>query len=136
MTTSILTAIQTADNRQVPKWQPATWQDYLAYRDSTTANRLRLFFNGNYLFVDMGSEGINHASISDFFTMLFFVWFSRFPQQTASSLGQQCVYSVALKGLPIPLLEQTLERLSKGMNMSAAGWFAQTIANLNIEEIL
>jgi Uma2 family endonuclease len=47
---------------------------------------------------------------------------------------QQCVYSVALNGLPIPLLDQTLERLSEGTNISAASWFAQQIANLTIEQ--
>jgi Uma2 family endonuclease len=189
---------------------------------------MRLFFNGNYLLVDMGSEGINHARVSDLFTLLFGFWFSQFIAQTAESLGrcllekpnkraaapdlvlyigegvpqwqageprridltqwrvpdlvgeisdttlatdldekkklyadleipeywvidvlgrraiafrlqsdgkyQQCVYSVALNGLPIPLLDQTLERLSEGTNISAASWFAQQIANLTIEQ--
>jgi Uma2 family endonuclease len=46
---------------------------------------------------------------------------------------QQCADSVALNGLSISLLEQTLERLSEGTNISAASWFAQQIANLNVE---
>jgi len=218
------TATQTAFST-VPQWQQATWEDYLAYRDAPTSEKVRLFFNGNYLFVDMGSEGINHASIDNLFTMLFAFWFTRFGEQTASSLGgcliekpnkqaaspdlvlyvgegipqwqqgeprridlnqwrvpdlvgevsdttlatdldekkqlyadleipeywvidvrgkraiafrlqsdgkyQQCDYSVALKGLPISLLEQTLEHLSEGTNISSASWFAQQIANLN-----
>lgn len=41
---------------------------------------------------------------------------------------QQCNDSVALKGLPISLLEQTLERLSEGTNGRAALWFAQQIS--------
>lgn len=228
MTASILTAIQKADTLQIPQWQPATWEDYLRYRDDSTSERMRLFFNGNYLLVDMGSEGINHARVSDLFTLLFGFWFSQFVTQTAESLGrcllekpnkraaspdlvlyigegvpqwqegeprrinltqwrvpdlvgeisdttlatdldekkklyadleipeywvidvlgrraiafrlqsdgkyQQCVYSVALNGLPIPLLDQTLERLSEGTNISAASWFAQQIANLTIEQ--
>ena len=69
------------------QWQPATWEDYLIQRDVSTLERVRLFFNGNYLFVDMGTEGINHASIASLFTMLFFIWFSRQPGQPASSLG-------------------------------------------------
>jgi Uma2 family endonuclease len=218
---------QKALTPDIPQWQPATWEDYLRYRDNPTTERVRLFFNDKYLFVDMGSEGINHASISDLFTMLFFIWFSRDQKQTASSLGrcllekpkkraaapdlvlyigegvpqwqegeprqinlnqwrvpdlvgeisdttlasdldekktlyadleipeywvidvrgkrviafrlqsdgkyQQCAESVALNGLPISLLEQALERLSEGTNISAASWFAQAIANLNVE---
>jgi hypothetical protein len=42
--------------------------------------------------------------------------------------------SIAIKGLPILLIEQTLEQLSQGTNISAASWFHQAIANLNIEE--
>jgi Uma2 family endonuclease len=227
MTASILTAIQKADTLKIPQWHPATWKDYLRYRDDSTSERMRLFFNGNYLLVDIGSEGINHARVSDLFTLLFGFWFSQFIAQTAESLGrcllekpnkraaspdlvlyisegvpqwqageprridltqwrvpdlvgeisdttlatdldekkklyadleipeywvidvlgrraiafrlqsdgkyQQCVYSVALNGLPIPLLDQTLERLSEGTNISAASWFAQQIANLTIE---
>jgi Uma2 family endonuclease len=226
MTASILTAIQKADTLQVPQWQPATWEDYLRYRDDPTPERMRLFFNGNSLLVDMGSEGINHARVSDLFTLLFYIWFSQFAKQTAESLGrcllekpnkraaapdlvlyigegvpqwqegeprridltqwrvpdlvgeisdttlatdldekkklyadleipeywvidvlgrraiafrlqsdgkyQQCAYSVALNGLPIPLLDQTLESLSERTNISAASWFAQQIANLNV----
>jgi Uma2 family endonuclease len=227
MTASILTAIQEADTLHIPQWQPATWEDYLRYRDDPTPERMRLFFNGNSLLVDMGSEGINHARVSDLFTLLFYIWFTQFARQTAESLGrcllekpnqraaapdlvlyvgegvpqwqegeprridltqwrvpdlvgeisdttlatdldekkklyadleipeywvidvlgkraiafrlqsdkkyQQCVYSVALKGLPIPLLDQTLERLVEGTNISAASWFAQQIAGLNVE---
>lgn len=227
MTASILTAIQKANTLQIPQWQPATWEDYLRYRDDPTPERMRLFFNGNSLLVDMGSEGINHARASDLFTLLFYIWFSRFVAQTAESLGrcllekpnqraaspdlvlyigegvpqwqpgeprridltqwrvpdlvgeisdttlatdldekkklyaaleipeywvidvlgkrviafrlqadktyQQCVYSVALKGLPIPLLDQTLERLVEETNISAASWFAQQIAGFNVE---
>ncbi len=43
---------------------------------------------------------------------------------------QECEESVALSGLPISLLEQTLEQLEGGNNGAAAFWFAQQIANL------
>lgn len=56
---------------EFPKWQAATWEDYLTYRESLSSDRVRLFFDGEKLFVDMGSEGINHSSISDLFAMLF-----------------------------------------------------------------
>ena len=223
MTNSSPTAIRTLPDA-IPQWQPATWEDYLAYRDDPTPERVRLFFNQGYLFVDMGSEGIDHARFRELFTMVFAFWFSRKPGQTFDSLGgcliekpnkqaaspdlvlyigegfprwqqgelrrinlaqwrvpdlvgevadttlatdldekkqlyasleipeywvidirgervlafrlqsdgkyQQCEYSVALEGLPISLLEQTLEQLSQG-NGSAALWFAQQILNLS-----
>ncbi len=224
MTTSTPTGIQTI-TAAFPEWKHATWQDYLAARDMPTLERMKLFFHRDQLLIDMGSEGINHASVSDLFTMLFAFWFSQRPEQTAASLGrcliekpkiqaaapdlvlyigegvpqwqpgeprridlaqwrvpdlvgevsdttladdldekkqlyaelkipeywvinvqgrqviafrlqengkyQQCSHSVALKDLPITMLEQTLERLSGGTNISAALWFAQQTANLN-----
>jgi len=72
----------------IPKWIPATWEDYLAYADDPTPERVRLFFNYEYLFVDMGNEGINHAAVNELFSMLFFIWFSRKkPDKTFHSLG-------------------------------------------------
>lgn len=72
----------------VPQWQRATWEDYVAYRDAPNSERVRLFFNQGYLLVDMGTEGINHASISDLFPILFFIWFSRRSGQTFKSFGR------------------------------------------------
>jgi Protein of unknown function (DUF820). len=46
---------------------------------------------------------------------------------------QECATSVALLGLPISLLNQTLERLNAETNGSAAMWFAQEIARLKTE---
>ncbi len=87
MTAPTSTATQTALST-VPQWQPATWEDYLDNRDAPTPERVRLFFNSKYLFVDMGSEGINHARVSDLFTLLFFIWFNSRPEQKADSLGR------------------------------------------------
>lgn len=42
----------------------------------------------------------------------------------------QCVESVALAGLPIVLLEQTIDLLTKSTNITAANWFAQQISSL------
>lgn len=227
MTTATPTDIQTVLATALPQWKPATWSDYLACRDAETLERIRLFFNRDRLLIDMGSEGINHASVSDLFIMLFGFWFSRFTQQIAASFGrcllekpntqaaapdlvlyigegvpqwqqgelrridlnrwrvpdlvgeiadttiatdldekkklyadlgipeywvvnirgrqviafrlqengkyQQCSESVVLAGLPISLLEQTLERLNEGTNITAAVWFSQQIANLKVE---
>jgi Uma2 family endonuclease len=46
---------------------------------------------------------------------------------------QECRTSKTFPGLPIVLLEQTLERLSTETNTDAALWFAQQIAGLNLE---
>jgi Uma2 family endonuclease len=43
---------------------------------------------------------------------------------------QPCETSIALPGLPIALLENTLEQLAQGTNISAAGWFMNAIASL------
>lgn len=37
-----------------PNWQPATWEDYLSDRDNSSADRVRLFFDGKKLFAEMG----------------------------------------------------------------------------------
>jgi Uma2 family endonuclease len=214
--------IATSPATTSPQWKPATWQEYLSYRDAETPERVRLYFHQGQLLIDMGGEGINHATVSDLFIALLFVWFSRFTSQTAATFGRcllekantqaaapdlvlyvgeevpqwqpgeprlidlnrwrvpdlvgevadttladdldekkqlyaelkipeywvinirgrqviafvlqengkykQCTESAVLPGLPIVLLEQTLERLSEGTNISAALWFAQQIA--------
>lgn len=225
MTASTPTGIQTVSATTFPKWKPATWEDYLTWRDAPTSERTKLFFNQDQLLIDMGSEGINHARVSELFTMLFFIWFSRFAEHTADSLGgcllekpntqaaspdlvlyigegvpqwqpgeprridltqwrvpdligevsdttlatdldekkqlyaallipeywvinvqgrqvlafrlqedgkyQQIHHSVALENLAISLLEQTLERVNQGTNISAALWFSQQNTGLN-----
>jgi Uma2 family endonuclease len=71
----------------VPRWRVATWDDYLRYRDDTTAERTRLFFTGKYLLVIMGGEGINHSKGCDLFTLIIGLWFIRFHDRPAESLG-------------------------------------------------
>lgn len=226
MTASIYTDTKTEISNDFPQWQPATWDDYLRYRDDPNSDIFGLFFNGKYLLVDMGKEGINHASVARLFAMLFAFWFGRFTDRTASDLGgcllekpnkraaspdvvlyigegvpqwqegesryidlnrwrvpdlvceiadttlasdldekkqiyadleipeywvidilgrrvlvfrlrsdgryEQRDRSEALSELPIALLEQTLDRLSEGSNISAANWFNQQIAQLNL----
>ena len=225
MTTSTSTGIQTVIADDFPQWKPATWEDYLRWRDDPTPEIIRLYFNQGQLLIDMGSEGINHASVSDLFTLLFGFWFNRYREQTAASFGrcliekpktqaaapdlvlyigegvpqwqpgeprridvtqwlvpdlvgevsdttlatdldekkqlyaallipeywvinvqgkqvlafrlqengkyEQISHSIALENLEISLLEQTLERLNEGTNISAALWFSQQIAGLN-----
>ena len=220
---------ETSQKTTIPQWQLATWDDYLSHCDDLKKQRVRLFFDGNYLWIDegldgMGAEGINHAKVSDLITALLFIWFSRFPEPTAESMGrcllekpktqaaapdivlyigegvpqwregehrridlsqwrvpnlvgeiadttlatdldekkkiytdlaipeywvidiqgervfafqldsdgkyQQCTESTALSGLPIDLIEQALQQLKQGTNISVAHWFNQVIANL------
>ncbi len=74
-------------NLTLSRWQPASWQDYMRARDTLTEDRLRLFFSQEHLLIDMGSEGINHASVSDLLPILFFLWFSK-TQQRFKSYGR------------------------------------------------
>ncbi len=225
MTASTPTGIQTISPTTFPQWKPATWEEYLTWRDDPTPERVRLFFNQGQLLIDMGSEGINHASVIDIFTLMLGFLFSQYREQTAASFGrcliekpktqaaapdlvlyigegvpqwqsgeprridltqwrvpdlvgevsdttlatdldekkqlyaalgipeywvinvqgrqvlafrlqengkyQQITHSVALENLPVALLEQTLEHLSEGTNISAALWFSQQIAQLD-----
>jgi Uma2 family endonuclease len=228
MTASIATVIQTNITAISSQWTTATWEDYLVVRDDSKNYNIGLFFNCDPLLViDMGKEGINHASINNLFTMLFAFWFSQTPGLIFNSLGgcllekpkkqaaspdlrlyrgseypswqtgerryinleqwrvpdlvgeisdttltidlneekylyadlgipeywvidvkglrvfafglqsngkyQECETSLALSGLPISLLNQTLERLNAETNGSAAIWFAQQIASLKTE---
>jgi Uma2 family endonuclease len=43
---------------------------------------------------------------------------------------QPCETSIALEGLPIALLEQSLDQMANGSNITAASWFAGAIGNL------
>ena len=58
---------------QIHLWKPATWEDYLFYRDRETppALKWRLFFDRGYLLIDDTSKGINHATIDRLIAMLF-----------------------------------------------------------------
>ncbi len=70
------------------RWQPASWDDYARQRDNS-AERLRLYFNGQAVLVDMGSEGIDHASVSDLFLLLIYIWVKRMqPDLAVGSFGR------------------------------------------------
>lgn len=80
LTSSASKAISPRLDNFLPQWQPATWEEYVAYRDDLNLERVQLFYDQGYLLVDMGTEGINHASISDLFPILFFIWFRKVGQ--------------------------------------------------------
>jgi Uma2 family endonuclease len=85
-----------------PQWQPATWDDYVAWRDNPNLEQdVRLFFNQGYLWANMGNEGINHARFNDLFTLVFFVWFARQPGLLVDSLSG-CVISKPPKQAAAP----------------------------------
>jgi hypothetical protein len=62
------------------RWQSATWGDYLSCRDDESLEIMRLFFNLNQIFIEMGQEGITHAKVSDLFIFLLVFWFSLYPE--------------------------------------------------------
>ena len=85
MTATIAPFIQSEPTRH--QWQPATWSDYLAACEDPTNERMRIFFHRDRILL-IDAEGIDHATISDLFTMLFIMWFSRRPEQRFSSMGR------------------------------------------------
>src|SRR4028119_2018712 len=88
MTASIATVIQTNITATASQWTTATWEDYLVVRDDSQNDNIGLFFNCDRLLViDMGKEGINHASINNLFTVLFYIWFSQRSEQILTMLG-------------------------------------------------
>ncbi|UFP93351.1 Uma2 family endonuclease [Gloeobacter morelensis] len=70
------------------RWHRAGWSDYVALRDAPIRERMKLAFDRGWLWVDMGGEGINHAGVSDLFTMIFGFWAIQYPGQLFTSLGR------------------------------------------------
>jgi Uma2 family endonuclease len=70
-----------------PKWQPATWADYEQARDAMPEGAGRLFFDQGYLWIDMASEGINHARSNRLLALVLFVWFTQKQGQAYDDLG-------------------------------------------------
>jgi Uma2 family endonuclease len=68
----------------------ATWQDYVAIRDNGDIDWQKISFHQGWLWVDMGTEGPNHASFSDLMTAIFFVWAFLHPEFVLQSYGR-CV---------------------------------------------
>ncbi|MCF3573144.1 Uma2 family endonuclease [Planktothrix agardhii 1803] len=218
------TLVSIPESPQKTQWQPATWEDYLAYVNNPNLEEFNISFNQGYLWIDMGNEGINDARFNELLTLIFGFWFARQPDLLVDLLGgcviekpnqraaapdkvlyigenspkwqegeprrinleqwrvpdlvgeisdttlaidldekkqlyaglgvpeywvidirgkraiafrlqengkyQEINTSIALNGLPIALLELTLEQLEKTNNFNAAFWFSQQIINL------
>jgi Uma2 family endonuclease len=72
---------------EIPQWQAATWEDYVAACEDPSLEEARIFFYEGYLWIDMGNEGSQHARFNDLFTIIFFVWFTTKIGQTFDSLS-------------------------------------------------
>ncbi|NES00316.1 MAG: Uma2 family endonuclease, partial [Symploca sp. SIO1B1] len=70
------------------QWHDATWQDYVALRDSSDIDWQKIVFHQGSLLADMGKEGPNHASFSDLMTAIFFVWAFLHPDVVLQSYGR------------------------------------------------
>ena len=100
---------QTAD---ILQRRDATWQDYVAVRDSEDIDWRKIAFHQGWLWVDMGTEGLNHASFSDLMTMICGFWAFLHPNVVLQSYGrcliekpetQACAPDLVLyKGANIP----------------------------------
>jgi hypothetical protein len=66
----------------------ATWSDYVVIRDSEELDWQKIAFHQGWLWVDMGTEGPNHASFSDLMTMIFGFWTFLHPEVILQSYGR------------------------------------------------
>lgn len=81
-------ALGNKSSLSISKWQSATWEDYEGIRDDRSIDRVQLFFFNNQLLLEnMGWEGINHARVRELFSIIFYLWFSEFSEQTATLMG-------------------------------------------------
>ena len=86
----------------------ATWADYVGVRDNPELDCPNISFYDGWLFVDRGLEGPAHSSFKVYKTI---------------------EVSQILTGLPIALIEQTLERLETDTNTAAASWLMLQLQN-------
>jgi Uma2 family endonuclease len=70
-----------------PRWQPATWQDYLQARNQLQEGNGKIFFDSGFLWIDIGGEGINHARFNRLLALVLFVWFTQKSTQNYDDLG-------------------------------------------------
>ncbi|HIK21109.1 MAG TPA: Uma2 family endonuclease [Synechococcus sp. M44_DOE_062] len=66
----------------------ATWQDYVAIRDHPAGDWQKLSFYRGWLWVNMGKEGPEHASVSDLITIIFGFWAFLHPDVPLQSYGR------------------------------------------------
>jgi Uma2 family endonuclease len=66
----------------------ATWQDYVDVRDSSEVEWRKIAFHEGWLWVEMGTEGPNHASFSDLMTIILGFWAFLHPNTILQSYGR------------------------------------------------
>ncbi|MFS8913099.1 Uma2 family endonuclease [Synechococcus sp. B60.2] len=66
----------------------ATWQDYLTIGNHPTLDWQKISFYQGWLWVNMGKEGPEHASVSDFITIIFGFWAFLHPDVPLQSYGR------------------------------------------------
>jgi Uma2 family endonuclease len=128
-------------------WQAATWADYVALRDDATSIATRLCFDDQWLWVEMGSEGINHAVHCDLLTMLIAFWAQRHPDPALHSLGRCQLEKVDYKaaapdlvvyvGEPIPRWEDGQRRfldLNQARSPALVGEISDTTLATDLDE--
>jgi len=82
------TLVKEYQTKSYAQWQTATWEDYKRLRDDPSIERVQLFYYNHQLLVEnMGWEVVNHARVRELFSMIFFLWFSQFSEQTATLMG-------------------------------------------------
>jgi Uma2 family endonuclease len=85
MTTAVLEKPKSSLSLQT--WQNATWEDYLKICQDYDQEEIRIVFDQDLLWIDMGNEGINHSRYCDLFTLIFGFWFAKHPDQIFDSLS-------------------------------------------------
>ncbi len=66
----------------------ANWQDYLTIGNHPTLDWQKISFYQGWLWVNMGKEGPEHASVSDFITIIFGFWAFLHPDVPLQSYGR------------------------------------------------
>ncbi len=137
-------------SRQAPRilqQYKATWADYEALRDDDSLEWQKISFHRGWLWIDIGKEGLNHASFSDLMTMLFGFWSFLHPEIRLQSFGrcliekpetQACAPDLILyKGEDIPRWQSgELRRidLSRQRVPDLVGEIADTSLSLDLDE--
>ncbi|MEB3224312.1 MAG: Uma2 family endonuclease [Synechococcus sp.] len=79
----------TRDKKAIAPWVAAEWETYQHQRDLPTDDltKQKLYFYQHSLLIEMGAEGINHASVNNLFTLLIGFWLAFNPEITGHLMG-------------------------------------------------
>jgi Uma2 family endonuclease len=129
------------------EWRDATWQDYVRVRDSEDIDWRKIAFYQGWLWVDMGTEGPNHASFSDLLTIVFGFWAFLHPDPAIQSFGRclidkpethACAPDLVLyKGENIPKWQPGEPRridLTRDRSPDLVGEIADTTLSIDLDE--